>query len=200
MKTYQQQMEDVLASLDGRRPKLLLHSCCGPCSSAVIERLAPYFDLTVFYYNPNIHPADEYRKRLETQAQLVRAMGGAVLVAGDYEPQRFFDAVKGLEDEPEGGERCTVCFRLRLEETARRAAEGGFSYFCTTLSVSPHKDAARLNAISEELAARYGVAALPADFKKKEGYKRSLELSKRYGLYRQDDCGCVFSKRENRAG
>ena len=200
MKPYQQQMEDILASLGDRRPRLLLHSCCGPCSSAVIERLAPYFDLTVFYFNPNIHPFTEYQKRLETQAALVKAMGGAVLIAGDYEPQRFFEAVKGLEEEPEGGERCTVCFRLRLEETARRAAEGGFDYFCTTLSVSPHKDADRLNAICRELAGQYGVAALPADFKKKDGYKRSLELSKAYGLYRQNDCGCVFSKRENRNG
>ena len=200
MKPYQQQMEDILASLGDRRPRLLLHSCCGPCSSAVIERLAPYFDLTVFYFNPNIHPADEYQKRLETQAALVKAMGGAVLIAGAYRPERFFEAVKGLEEEPEGGERCTVCFRLRLEETARRAAEGGFDYFCTTLSVSPHKDADRLNAICRELAEQYGVAALPADFKKKDGYKRSLELSKAYGLYRQNDCGCVFSKRENRNG
>lgn len=191
---YDKRMEAVIASLTGR-PRLLLHSCCGPCSSAVIERLAPHFELTVYYYNPNIQPEEEYRRRLMTQRQLVEALGGAVLVEGDYDPDAFLAAVRGLEAEPEGGDRCTACFRLRLEATARRAAEGGFDFFCTTLSVSPHKDAARLNAIAEELAAAYGVRALPADFKKREGYKRSLELSKEHGLYRQDYCGCLFSKR-----
>ena len=187
-------MEAVIASLT-ERPRLLLHSCCGPCSSAVIERLAPHFDLTVYYFNPNIQPEEEYRRRLATQRQLVEALGGAVLVEGEYDPDVFLAAVKGLEAVPEGGKRCTACFRLRLAATARRAAEGGFDFFCTTLSVSPHKDAARLNAISEEMAAAYGVRALPADFKKREGYKRSLELSKEFDLYRQDYCGCLFSKR-----
>ena len=193
MENFDKQMEAVIASLEGR-PRLLLHSCCGPCSSAVIERLAPHFDLTVYYYNPNIAPEEEYRRRLATQRQLVEALGGAVLVEGEYDHAAFLAAVKGLEGEPEGGKRCTACFRLRLEATARRAAEGGFDWFCTTLSVSPHKDAARLNAIAAELAARYGVPALPADFKKREGYKRSIELSRRFALYRQDYCGCEFSK------
>lgn len=195
MENYDKRMQAVLAALGDSRPRLLLHSCCGPCSSAVIERLAPRFDLTVYYYNPNIAPEEEYRRRLAVQRELVEKLGGAVLVEGEYEPAVFLAAVRGLEGEPEGGARCTECFRLRLEATARRAAEGGFDFFCTTLTVSPHKDAGRINAISEALAARYGVAALPADFKKREGYKRSIELSKAYGLYRQNYCGCPFSGR-----
>ena len=195
MENFDKQMEAVIASLEGQ-PRLLLHSCCGPCSSAVIERLAPHFDLTVYYFNPNSAPAEEYRRRLATQRQLVEALGGAVLVEGEYDHDAFLAAVKGVEGEPEGGARCTACFRLRLEATARRAAEGGFDFFCTTLSVSPHKDAARLNAIAAALAAQYGVPALPADFKKREGYKRSIELSRQFALYRQDYCGCEFSKQQ----
>lgn len=195
MENYDKRMQAVIAALGEKRPRLLLHSCCGPCSSAVIERLAPHFDLTVYYYNPNIAPEEEYRRRLAVQRELVEKLGRAVLVEGEYEPAVFLAAVRGLEGEPEGGARCTECFRLRLEATARRAAEGGFDYFCTTLTVSPHKDAARINAISEALAEHYGVAALPADFKKREGYKRSIELSRQYGLYRQNYCGCPFSGR-----
>lgn len=199
MKTdYQRQLDALLASLGDKRPRLLLHSCCGPCSSYVIEYLSRYFDVTVYYYNPNIFPREEYEKRLAEQIRLIERLGGAVLTESDYDPERFYATAAGLESAPEGGARCTECFRLRLEATAERAALGGFDYFCTTLTVSPHKDAARINAISEELAARYGVPALPADFKKREGYKRSIELSKQFGLYRQDYCGCEFSLAQRR--
>lgn len=199
MKTdYQRQLDALLASLGDKRPRLLLHSCCGPCSSYVIEYLSRCFDVTVYYYNPNIFPREEYEKRLAEQIRLIERLGGAVLTESDYDPERFYAAAAGLESAPEGGARCTECFRLRLEATAERAALGGFDYFCTTLTVSPHKDAARINAISEELAARYGVPALPADFKKREGYKRSIELSKQFGLYRQDYCGCEFSLAQRR--
>ena len=204
---------------ENKRPTLLLHACCAPCSSAVLERLTAAFDVTVLFYNPNIAPEAEYEKRAAELARLIREMPaaqGVQMVCAPYDAKEFLDAVRGLEQVPEGGERCErcfrlrlgridivdrksvrfVCYRLRLEAAARYAKANGFDYFTTTLSISPLKNAAKLNEIGEALAAQYGVAHLPADFKKKEGYKRSIELSRAYGLYRQDFCGCVFSKRE----
>lgn len=200
-RNYQIEMERALARLadEGRRPRLLLHSCCAPCSSAVLERLDAAFDLTVFYYNPNIAPEDEFRRRAEEQRRLIERIphiGEMNLIVGSYDAERFYALARGLEGAPEGGERCTRCFRLRLERTAQAAREGGFEYFTTTLSISPLKDAQRLNAIGAELSEAYGVKYLFSDFKKKNGYKRSCELSQEYGLYRQDYCGCAFSKAE----
>lgn len=196
MKTrYQAQLDALLPTLEGK-PRLLLHSCCGPCSTYVLEYLAQYFDITLFYYNPNIYPADEYQHRLETQKEVLEKTGFATLVEGIYQHSDFLSAVRGYEGEPEGGARCEFCFRLRMEEAARLAKEGYYDYFATTLSVSPHKDAALLGKIGEELEARYGVKHLPSDFKKREGYKRSVALSNELGLYRQDYCGCEFSLRE----
>ena len=196
--TYQKQMDAVVAALpEGARPRLLLQSCCGPCSSYVLEALTPFFRVTVLYYNPNIQPREEYELRLANQRKIIDELPTATavdLLECSYDGDRYDQAVRGLESEPEGGQRCTVCFRLRLEETARLAKENGFDWFCTTLTVSPHKDADRLNRIGAELGERYGVPFLPSDFKKREGYKRSIELSKAYGLYRQDYCGCLFSK------
>lgn len=195
---YQKQTDEVIAALPaGEKPRLLLQSCCGPCSSYVLEYLTQYFRVTVLYYNPNIQPREEYDKRLHWQREIIAQLSTPTavdLLECDYDGARYAAAVRGLEREPEGGARCTVCFRLRLEETARLARAYGYDYFCTTLTVSPHKDAERINAIGAALAAQYGVAWLPSDFKKREGYKRSIELSKQYGLYRQDYCGCLFSK------
>lgn len=198
---YQLEMEKELKRIqrEGRRPRLLLHSCCAPCSSAVLERLTEAFDITVFFYNPNIAPAEEFVHRVEEQGRLIAEMphqGKIELICGEYDDAAFYALAKGLEDVPEGGERCMRCFRLRLGKTAQMAREGGFDYFTTTLSISPLKDAQRLNAIGAELAAQFGVPYLFSDFKKKNGYKRSCELSAEYGLYRQDYCGCVYSQRE----
>lgn len=205
MKTnYQKQTDAVIAALPaGERPRLLLQSCCGPCSSYVLEYLTQYFRVTVLYYNPNIQPQAEYDKRLHWQREIIAQLPTQTpveLLDCGYDGARYTEAVRGLECEPEGGARCTVCFRLRLEETARLAKAHGYDYFCSTLTVSPHKDAERLNAIGAALAAEYGVAWLPSDFKKREGYKRSIELSKQYGLYRQDYCGCLFSKPVDKPG
>ncbi len=197
---YQKQMDAVVASLQqGERPRLLLQSCCGPCSSYVLEALTPYFRVTVLYYNPNIQPRAEYDLRLENQRKIIAALPTPTevdILECEYDGEKYDAAVKGLESEPEGGARCTVCFRLRLEETAKRASELGYDWFCTTLTVSPHKDAERLNQIGKTLGDRFGVPFLPSDFKKREGYKRSIQLSKEYELYRQDYCGCLYSKSE----
>ena len=182
----------------GQVPRLFLHSCCAPCSSYVLEYLSPLFAVTVFYYNPNIFPAEEYEKRVEEQKRLIVSLSGAHaidFVAGEYEPDKFIRMAKGLEKEPEGGERCFRCYKLRMEEAARLAARGGYDYFTTTLTISPLKNAEKINEIGEQLAELYGVRHLPSDFKKKNGYRRSVELSAKYGLYRQNYCGCVFSKR-----
>lgn len=200
-KNYQLMLDKELAKLtaEGRVPKLLLHSCCAPCSSYTLEYLSKYFEITVFYYNPNIYPEEEYRKRVAELERFISefpAEHPIRLIEGNYDPDEFFNAVKGLEHIPEGGERCFACYRLRLEKTAALAAELGADYFTTTLSISPYKNAEKLGEISEELADIYKVTALPTDLKKKGGYKRSIELSKEYGLYRQDYCGCVFSQRE----
>lgn len=194
MKTnYQKQTDDILMSLpDGEKPTLLLHSCCGPCSSYVLEYLTRYFDVTVLFYGPNIQPEAEYEKRLHYQREVLNHIP-AKLMECEYDGTAFEDIARGLEAEPEGGARCTACFLLRLEETAKRAAEGGFDYYCTTLTVSPHKDPERINAIGAAMGARYGVRWLPSDFKKRNGYLRSIQLAKEYELYRQDWCGCRFS-------
>lgn len=180
-------------------PSLLLHSCCAPCSSYVLEYLANYFKITVFYYNPNIYPEKEYRRRVQEQINFIeefKTKNKVEFIEGKYDSESFYRGAKGMEDEKEGGRRCTVCFELRLREAAIMAKRGSYDYFTTTLSISPHKDAKRLNNIGGELAKEYGVDYLFSDFKKKEGYKRSIELSKEYNLYRQDYCGCIFSKRE----
>ena len=196
---YQLEMEKVIAKLPaGPKPRLLLHACCAPCSSAVLERLREHFSITILYYNPNIYPPQEYHRR---EAELERFlhdanMSGISLIELPYDPQEFYTAVKGMENEPERGERCTVCYRLRMEQAARYAAAHGFDWFTTTLSISPVKDPVRINQIGQELAQQYGVPHLPSEFRKKNGYKRSLELSAEYGLYRQDYCGCVFSVRK----
>lgn len=195
---YQRQMEQALAALPqtGARPQLLLHACCAPCSSAVLERLAQHFDLTILYYNPNIYPAAEYHRRETELERFVRQAGYSYpVVELPYEPEEFYAAVRGLENEPEKGERCTACYRLRLEQAARYAAANGFAWYCTTLSISPMKDPVRINALGAAMGERYGVRFLPSEFRKKDGYKRSLQLSAEYGLYRQEYCGCVFSMR-----
>ncbi len=193
---YQQEMEEALRQLEGRKPKLLLHSCCGPCSTSVIETLAPYFQLTVYYYNPNIHPREEYLWRKEEQRRYLHKLGIPML-EGDYDTQAYFSLVKGLEKEKEGGERCRRCYSLRLEETGRKGLEEGAEFFASTLSVSPHKNSQLVNEagfLAEALLGG-GIRWLPGDFKKKNGYSRSLALSKGEGMRRQDYCGCSYSMR-----
>ena len=198
---YDKQMQSVLASLGADRPRLLLHACCAPCSSAVLERLAEYFELSLLYYNPNIAPPAEYHRREAELERFVEQAGFSYpVIELPYDPQAFYTAVQGLEQEPEKGARCTVCYRLRLEQTARYAADHGFAWFCTTLSISPLKDPVRINEIGQELAAQYGLHWLPSEFRKREGYKRSLTLSAEYGLYRQEYCGCVFSRQAREEG
>ncbi|NLV85892.1 MAG: epoxyqueuosine reductase QueH [Clostridiales bacterium] len=198
-KNYSREMESVISSLDGKRPRLLLHSCCGPCSSSVLEYLTRHFDVTVFFFNPNIQPEEEYEKRLFWQRKVIDRYKGAVgLTAPLYEGGSFTEVSKGLETLPEGGQRCENCFLLRLSETAKLAKKERFDYFSTTLTVSPHKNAEMINKIGFELAEQNSINWLPADFKKKEGYKRSIELSAEYGLYRQTYCGCLCSQNNSR--
>ena len=197
MKTnYQIIMEEIINNLKGK-PKLLLHACCGVCSSSVLEKLIPYFDITVLYYNPNIYPEEEFKKRLATLKKLIKKMNIKIeITVPPYNEDEFYAIAKNLENEKEGGERCTKCFYLRLNETARLAKEKGYDYFYTTLSVSPYKDSQRLNKIGKVLEEKYKIKYLYSDFKKKEGYKRSNELSKKYELYRQNYCGCKYSRDE----
>lgn len=200
-RNYARELEDLLARLQaaGETPRLLLHACCAPCSSAVLERLSRSFRIDILYYNPNIAPESEYIRRREELERLLREMPLAnpvKLVPCDYDGPAFEEIARGLEDAPEGGARCMKCFRLRLEKAAQAARDGKYDYFTTTLTLSPLKNARALNEIGEEVGALYGVRHLPGDFKKKDGYKRSLELSREYGLYRQDYCGCVYSKAE----
>lgn len=193
MENYQKKLETILDSLDDKTPSLLLHSCCAPCSSYVMEYLSSFFAITVFYYNPNILSSVEYNRRLEEQKRLISeipAKNPINFMAGDYDPKVFLSATKGMYELPEGGARCFVCYELRLKEAARIAKENGFDYFTTTLSISPHKNAEKLNEIGEKIGLEFEIPHLPADFKKKNGYKRSIELSKEYSLYRQDYCGC----------
>ena len=202
-RNYQKEMERIIEGLQGKRKSLLLHSCCAPCSSAVLEKLQEIFEITVFYYNPNISEDSEYRKRVEEQKRLIDVFNQKKpeypiqIIDGDYEPERFYEIAKGLEKCPEGGERCFKCYALRLEKTAQLAKERMQDFFTTTLTISPLKNAAKLNEIGEAMAEKYETAFLPSDFKKKEGYKRSIELSKEYNLYRQNFCGCAFSKAES---
>lgn len=202
-RNYQRELNQTIERLvkEGQVPRLLLHSCCAPCSSYVLEYLSEYFSITVFYYNPNIFPAEEYEKRVKEQEALIEKLPAKHRISfleGPYEQERFFEMAKGLEREPEGGERCFRCYHLRMLEAVQMARAGGFDYFTTTLSISPLKNVHKLNEIGEKLAREYGVDYLNSDFKKRDGYKRSIELSKEYGLYRQDYCGCVYSLRERR--
>ena len=200
---YQRQLEQILNVPENMGKRLFLHCCCAPCSSYVLEYLSQYFAITVFYYNPNITETEEYRKRAAEQKRLADAFNASgscrypiIFKEGRYEPELFLEAVKGHEADPEGGERCSICFGIRLKEAALMAAEGGYDYFTTTLTISPLKDAGRLNEIGEAAGRAAGVAFLPSDFKKKNGYKRSIELSKEFDLYRQNYCGCIFSQNE----
>lgn len=194
---YQKELDKITDSLNGDVPKLFLHSCCAPCSSYTLEYLSNYFDITVYYFNPNISPKAEFDKRYTEQKRLIDALPSKhpiKLVRGEYDYNDFLEIAKGYEDVPEGGERCFRCYRMRLESTAKLAKEQGFNYFCTTLSISPLKNSQKINEIGYKVAEKYGIKWLPSDFKKKEGYKRSIELSREYQLYRQNFCGCVFSK------
>lgn len=213
-RNYQKELDKITRDIISGRgvPTLFLHSCCAPCSSYVLEYLRQFFRITVFYYNPNITEEQEYRKRVDEQKRLIAAYNKEAeqaepgagqeenkgypigIVEGDYEPECFYEIANGLEQCPEGGERCFACYALRLRETAKRARAGGYDYFTTTLTISPLKNAVKLNEIGEQLSKEYGTAWLPSDFKKKNGYKRSVELSKEYDLYRQDYCGCVYSR------
>lgn len=195
---YQKELDKTIEHIvkEGKVPKLLLHSCCAPCSSYVLEYLSQYFEITVFYYNPNIYPESEYTKRIWEQQKLIEELPAKhpiAFMAGTYDKDRFYEMSTGLEHVKEGGARCMKCYELRLRETAKIAKTAGFDYFTTTLTISPLKKADRLNEIGLHLADEYGVAYLMSDFKKKNGFKRSIELSKMYGLYRQDYCGCEFS-------
>lgn len=197
---FQKLLDKTLKEIaeEGKIPKLLLHSCCAPCSSYVLSYLSEYFDITVYYYNPNISPEEEFEKRFLEQKRLVSEMkfkNKVEVFKEGYDGNEFEKEIKGLEKEPEGGARCEKCYRMRLKKAGEYAKSGGYDYFATTLSVSPYKNAGKLNAIGSELSDVLGVSFLFADFKKKEGYKRSIELSKAYGLYRQDYCGCIYSKR-----
>ena len=197
MKTnYQLETDKILGALPPEKPGLLLHSCCGPCSSYVLEYLTRYFDVTILFYGPNIQPEAEYEKRLYYQREVLKHFPEARILECPYDGEAFENAARGLEAEPEGGARCTACFRLRMEETAKQAKRHGFPWFCTTLSVSPHKDAERINRIGRELEQEYGVRWLPSDFKKRNGYLRSIRLAEEFELYRQGYCGCRFSMRE----
>lgn len=200
---YQKELDMLIKKLEGegRVPRLLLHSCCAPCSSYVLEYLSNYFEITVLYYNPNIYPEMEYTKRIWEQQKLIDDLPvkhPISFIAGPYDKELFYEMAKGLEDVKEGGARCFHCYELRLRETAKIAKEAEFDYFTTTLSISPLKNAQKLNEIGMRLGEEYGVPYLVSDFKKKNGYKRSAELSKTYGLYRQDYCGCEYSMRERK--
>lgn len=197
---YQKKLDEVLAGLHGEAPTLFLHGCCAPCSSYVLEYLSDYFQITLFYYNPNISPRAEYDRRAAEVRRLVAelpAKNRVTLLEGNYDPEPFFELARGHEAEPEGGERCALCYALRLREAARLAKQGGFDYFTTTLSISPYKNAQKLNEIGAALEREFGVRYLYSDFKKRDGYRRSIALSERYGLYRQNYCGCVFSKAQS---
>lgn len=193
---YSVKCENILNNLDSKK-KLLLHSCCGPCSSYVISYLTNYFDITILYYNPNIYPYDEYLKRKQEQIKLINEIdysNNLDIMDCDYDNDLYEKCIIGLENEPERGNRCMVCYNLRMEKTAKMAKEYNYDYFCTTLSVSPYKNAEWINEIGEKLQNKYNINWLYSDFKKKDGYKQSILLSKKYNLYRQDYCGCIYSK------
>lgn len=198
VRNYQKELDKILSDITSKpvTPSLLLHSCCAPCSSYCLEYLTDYFNVTIYYYNPNISYKEEYDRRVQEQIRLIKALpvkNPVSFLEGVYEPEAFYQIAKGLEDQPEGGDRCFACYELRLREAAKCAKEHGFDYFTTTLSISPHKNAAKLNEIGELAGSEYGVSYLNSDFKKRNGYKRSIELSREYDLYRQDYCGCIYS-------
>ena len=198
---YQKELDSLIENLvkEEKVPSLLLHSCCAPCSSYVLEYLSKYFSITILFYNPNIYPSEEYSRRVIEQKGLIselKVKHKINLIEGKYDTDSFYEITKGMEKDKEGGERCFRCYELRLEEAAIAARDKGFDYFTTTLSISPHKNSQKLNEIGKKLSEEYNIKYLYSDFKKKEGYKRSIELSKEYNLYRQDYCGCVFSKNE----
>lgn len=195
---YNLEMEKIISLIKKQedKPRLLLHSCCAPCSSACIERLKDFFEITIYYYNPNLDSYEEYALRSSEQLRLSKEFGVNCEIE-DYSKQDFYSAINGLENCPEGGERCSVCFGIRLDKTAKYAKKNGFDYFATTLTISPLKNAEKLNEIGNALAQKHGVKFLPSDFKKKGGYLRSIELSKEFSLYRQNYCGCEFSKEKN---
>lgn len=204
-RNYSKELERILQNPENKGRRLFLHSCCAPCSSYVLAYLRSFFRITVFYFNPNITEDTEYKKRAAEQKRLIAEMNAMEskesaypieVQEGDYDAKLFFESVKGLEKCREGGERCFVCYELRLAETARRAKAAGADFFTTTLTISPLKNAEKINEIGERLSGQYGVSFLPSDFKKKDGYKQSVELSKKYGLYRQDYCGCIYSRQE----
>lgn len=200
-RNYQKEMEKIIEKNEQEKkvPSLLLHSCCAPCSSYVLEYLSQHFLITVFYYNPNIYPDEEYKKRVIEQQEFIRKfpfVNPVKFIEGDFDKEKFYELTKGLEQVKEGGERCFLCYELRLKKTAELAKECGFDFFTTTLSISPLKNAEKLNEIGERLGETYGIPYLVSDFKKKNGYKRSVEISKEYGMYRQYYCGCVFSKKQ----
>lgn len=195
-RNYQKELDKIIQKRGKSRPRVLLHSCCGPCSSSVLEYLTKYFDVSLLWYNPNIYPKEEFDRRFQAQVKLIEAMGLAdsvSVLAESWKSEDYYARIKGLESEPEGGKRCTECFRLRLLECARLAKHYGFDYFCTTLTVSRHKDEVRINELGEEIGKMFGVSWLPSDFKKRDGENRSVELAEQYGIYRQLYCGCEFS-------
>lgn len=198
VRNYQKELDKITEDIkNGSAPTLFLHSCCAPCSSYVLEYLSQFFQITVLFYNPNIDPPEEYGMRVKEERRLIQEMEFVHPVdmrEGRYEPEAFYQTVKGLEKEPEGGARCEKCFEMRLYEAARAAKEGGYDFFTTTLTISPLKSAPKLNEIGERMGSMLGVTFLPSDFKKRNGYKRSIELSQEYGLYRQNYCGCVYSR------
>lgn len=207
-RNYQKELEEILKEVaqkgsrevKGEVPSLLLHSCCAPCSSYVISYLSDYFKIRVFYFNPNISDVEEYNRRVEEQKRFIKeykTKNKVDFIEGRYDPEEFFAITKGLENEPEGGQRCAKCFRMRLEESARIASETGADFYTTTLTISPMKSAPLINSIGDVIGKAYGVKYLFSDFKKNDGYKRSVELSGKYNLYRQNYCGCVFSKEES---
>lgn len=196
---YNLVMEDIIKKLNSK-PKLLIHACCGICSSSVIEKLNNFFQITILYYNPNTYPEEEYIKRYNTLKELIDKMKLSIeIIEVGYDSERFYSASKGLENEKEGGLRCTECFKMRLDKTAQIAKEKNYDYFSTTLTVSPHKNSKIINKIGEELEKKYQIKYLFSDFKKKDGFKRSNELSRKYNLYRQNYCGCKFSLEESRS-
>lgn len=201
-RNYQKELDLITSDIErsGVKKKLFLHACCAPCSSYCLLYLAKFFDIVCFYYNPNISPESEYEKRVNEIERFISTVNdefslGIKFIEGEYRPQDFYEKVKGMEDMKEGSERCFICYRMRMEEAAKYAKEAGCDYFTTTLSISPLKNAEKINCIGEELADIYGVEHLPSDFKKKNGYKTSVELSAKYDLYRQNYCGCIYSKR-----
>ncbi|HNR65210.1 MAG TPA: epoxyqueuosine reductase QueH [Atribacterota bacterium] len=201
--SYQKWLDEKINEIKNKQhtPELLLHSCCAPCSSYVIEYLSPFFSITVFFYNPNIHPEEEYKKRLTEQISFIGKLpikNRVKFKEGPYEPELFFQKVKGLEQEKEGGRRCLKCFELRMEKTAQVASQLGFTYFTTTLTVSPHKESSSINQMGGTIAPAYGIEYLFSDFKKRAGFQRSIELSHQYQLYRQDYCGCIFSRQQEK--